>query len=144
LRQAGGRILLTPRIGSTYYARESLPALLRQYWDYGIAKANVLLRHPGRLRPRHLVPSTLVLALSLVALQPLDRRFGRIAGLAALAYTVANGLATASLIRRHGWKQARLVPVCFAAMHFGAGAGMIAGFVRRLASCVRNRACGPI
>src|SRR5690606_677743 len=63
VRDAGGRIVLSPEIRSTYYCRDTFPALARQYWNYGIAKAEVLRRHPGRLRARHLVPSALVAAL---------------------------------------------------------------------------------
>jgi glycosyltransferase involved in cell wall biosynthesis len=140
LRQHGGRILLTPSIGSVYYARESLGGLLRQYWGYGIAKANVLQRHPGRLRWRHLVPSALVLTLIAgSALSPFDGRFGRIAAIAAGAYAVANAVATLSIARRHGWPAARYLAPAFAAIHFAAGAGMIAGFVRQALSRGKSR-----
>src|SRR3990172_5389670 len=63
LRDAGGRILLTPAIRSTYYARRSYWELTRQYFGYGQAKVGVLSRHPRRTRLRQLVPVTFVVAL---------------------------------------------------------------------------------
>jgi GT2 family glycosyltransferase len=139
LRQAGGRILLTPSIGSVYYGRESLDGLRRQYWGYGVAKANVLLRHPGRLRPRHLVPSAFVATLALGSvLGLLDRRFGWLALAAGAAYGIANGIATAGIARRHGFWTIRHVPLAFATIHFAAGAGMIAGLLRNLQKVRRD------
>jgi GT2 family glycosyltransferase len=130
LRQAGGRILLSPAIRSTYYCRSSYGELARQYWGYGLAKAKVLQRHPGRLRPRHLVPSALVTALAGGALlSVIDRRFGWLAALTGGAYAAAS-LVTASKVARDGPKQALRVAAAYACMHLPAGAGMIVGLAR--------------
>src|SRR5204863_1670811 len=42
LRRAGGRVYFTPEIKVSYYTRESLPDLVRQFWRYGRGKAMVL------------------------------------------------------------------------------------------------------
>jgi cellulose synthase/poly-beta-1,6-N-acetylglucosamine synthase-like glycosyltransferase len=55
LRAAGYRIYLTPRIRSQYFGRQTLRALWRQYFRYGIGKVQTLRLHPGSLRPRHLI-----------------------------------------------------------------------------------------
>ncbi len=132
LRESGGRILLTPAIGSIYYARASYMALARQYWRYGMAKARVLRRHPERLRPRHLAPSALVLAVTgFGVLSLVDRRFRRPA-------TVVGGmyqnyvLASSFRLARAGghWRLLPFLPPAFVAMHIAAGAGLIAGFAR--------------
>lgn len=130
LRDAGGRIVLSADIRSTYYCRDTLPALAQQYWVYGLAKAAVLRRHPNRLRPRHLVPSALVgvLATGLV-LGGVIKPLGRLAALAGLAYAGANALATLSLARDH-MREARYLPLAFACIHLPAGAGMLVGFVQ--------------
>jgi glycosyltransferase involved in cell wall biosynthesis len=131
LRRSGGRIWLTPEVRSVFYCRDSLAALARQYWNYGLAKAAVLERHPERLRPRHVVPSALVLTLAGgFALSPLSRLFGRLAMLAAGAYTGANLFASSRVAREHP-EEARYVPAAFACIHLSAGAGLIAGFARR-------------
>jgi cellulose synthase/poly-beta-1,6-N-acetylglucosamine synthase-like glycosyltransferase len=132
LRDRGGRILLTPSIGSVYYCRDSLGGLAQQYWRYGLAKSEVLTRHPQRLRPRHLVPSTFVLTLAGGSLLSLvDRRFGWIVALAAGAYAGANVLATLRLSSRATWRQLRYLPLAFATIHLAAGGGMLVGFLRR-------------
>jgi glycosyltransferase involved in cell wall biosynthesis len=130
LRAAGGRIVLSPEIRSTYYCRETLPALARQYWGYGFAKAAVLARHPERLRARHLVPSALVALLATgLLLGGVIKPLGRLAGLAAGAYAVANAVATLRLAREHK-REARYLPLAFACIHLPAGAGMLVGYAR--------------
>jgi GT2 family glycosyltransferase len=133
LRENGGRILLSPSIKATYYCRDSLGGLLRQYWRYGEAKAEVLQRHPHRLHARHLVPSALILTLTGGALLGIfQRRFAMLAVLAGGAYAAASALATLRIAREGNRQEARYLPLAFAAMHFGAGAGMLAGFWRIL------------
>ena len=132
LRDAGGRIVLSPDIRSTYYCRDTFPALARQYWQYGLAKAAVLQRHPNRLRARHLVPSALVGLLGAgIVLGGAIKPLGRLAAVAAASYTAANAFATLGLARNHK-REARYLPLAFACIHLPAGAGMLLGFVRGL------------
>jgi succinoglycan biosynthesis protein ExoA len=139
LVQSGGRILLSPSIRSTYYCRESLGELAQQYWRYGLAKAEVLQRHPERLRARHLVPSALVAALAGGALlSGVDRRFGWLAALAGGAYGVASLLA-ASKATQDEPEQTPRVAAAYACMHLPAGAGLIVGFAKGL---LRRRQSG--
>lgn len=131
LRRAGGRILLSPAIRSTYYARGSYSALARQYWRYGLAKAAVLRRHPQRLRPRHLVPSALVLTLAGGAvLSAFNRHFGWVALLAGVAYGSANALASLRLAARGHEKELPYLPAAFVCIHLPAGAGLLVGLIR--------------
>jgi glycosyltransferase involved in cell wall biosynthesis len=139
LRQAGGRILLSPAIRSTYYCRSDFEALARQYWGYGLAKATVLQRHPDRLRPRHLVPSALVATLAGGALlSVLDRRFGWLAALAGGTYAAAAWLAALKATKGDG-REARNVALAFACIHLPAGAGMLVGLIRGAVSQTRAR-----
>ena len=130
LRDAGGRIVLSPDIRSTYYCRDTFPALAQQYWSYGIAKAAVLRRHPNRLHSRHLVPSALVGVLGAgIVLGGVIKPLGRLAALAAASYAAANGFATVRLARENK-REARYLPFAFACIHLSAGAGMLVGFAR--------------
>jgi cellulose synthase/poly-beta-1,6-N-acetylglucosamine synthase-like glycosyltransferase len=132
LRQAGGRILLSPSIRSTYYCRSDLESLARQYWRYGLAKAKVLERHPGRFRARHMVPSALVATLASGALLSIvDRRFAWLTALAGGAYATA---ATAAALKetRGDVRETRNVALAFACIHLPAGAGMLLGLLRAL------------
>jgi GT2 family glycosyltransferase len=137
LRNTGGRILLSPSIRSVFFCRESLPALALQYWRYGLAKAAVLQRHPSRLRPRHLVPSALVLTLvGGATLSLVDRRFAWLTALAGGAYAAA-AIVAAKRLQATNPGTLRYLPAVFACIHLSAGAGLIAGFLRLL---VRRKA----
>jgi hypothetical protein len=46
------------------------------------------------------------------------------------AYVFAALSASVSVARRHGWRHLPLLPVAFAAMHFGYGGGFLTGLVR--------------
>jgi len=141
LRRSGGRILLSPSIRSTYYCRASYEELARQYWDYGLAKAKVLQRHPGRLRWRHLVPSAFVATVAGGALLgAVDRRCGGLAALVGSAYALASWWAASKATRDEPEQTAR-VAVAYACMHLPAGAGMLVGLARGLlnrAGAARN------
>jgi glycosyltransferase involved in cell wall biosynthesis len=131
LRAAGGRIVLSPEIRSTYFCRDTLEGLARQYWGYGLAKAGVLGRHPERLRLRHLIPSALVVALGGGALlSVVSRRFAWIPVLAGGAYAIAAGLASWRIASKGNKQEARWLPAVFACIHLPAGAGFLLGLIR--------------
>ena len=111
--------------------RCTFDGLARQYWGYGLAKAGVLGRHPERLRPRHLIPSALVVALGGGALLTmLDRRFAWIPALAGGAYAIATGLASWRFASKGNKQEARYLPAAFACIHLPAGAGFLLGLIR--------------
>ncbi|MBI4571469.1 MAG: glycosyltransferase family 2 protein [Chloroflexi bacterium] len=132
LRDAGGRILLTPAIRSTYYARRSYWELARQYFGYGQAKVVVLSRHPRRARLRQIVPAAFVVALVAAAFAAL---FGGllVLPLAAIggAYLIASLGGSLVLARRHGWRLLPRLPLAFACMHVAYGLGFLSGLLRR-------------
>jgi GT2 family glycosyltransferase len=139
LREAGGRILLTPAIRSSYYSRSSLPGVFWQYFSYGRGKVEVLRRHPGQARVRQLVPGAFVTALGVSAV--LASRGGRwrfpllaVGG----AYIGASLAASVSVAGRRGWRHLALLPLAFACLHVGYGVGFVTALVGLAA--VRPRA----
>jgi hypothetical protein len=132
LRDAGGQILLTPSIRSTYYARRSLWELARQYFGYGQAKVVVLSRHPRRTRLRQLVPSLFVLALLASVLLALFGGWFTL-GIAALVgvYAALSLGASVLVARTRGWRHLWRLPLAFACMHLAYGLGFLTGLVRR-------------
>jgi succinoglycan biosynthesis protein ExoA len=125
LRGQGGRIVFDPAIWSVYRPRESLDAIARQYWRYGCWKAVVMSDSPRSIKPRQLVPPTLV-GGTVLALSP-----GRIAARARFALAIYGAvLATAAMRSRGGW---RTLPV-MATIHYAWGAGMIRSLPRALAA----------
>jgi succinoglycan biosynthesis protein ExoA len=141
LGDAGGRILLTPRVASTYYVRSSLWALARQYFRYGRAKVEVLRRHPRRARVRQLVPAAFVLGLAATGVPATLR--GRF-GLPLVSVLGAYGLASvAASLRAAGRSNRRCLPVlplAFACLHLSYGLGFLDGLARVAQSAAKPSA----
>jgi glycosyltransferase involved in cell wall biosynthesis len=125
LRDAGGRMYLSPTIRSTYFVRASLPRLARQYGRYGFWKARTLVHHPKSVRWRQLVAPTFV--LSLLATPLLVQWLGVLGAAHLFAYAGAN--LVASLIAAAGsrWSHLPLLPVVFLIIHLSWGSGFLAG-----------------
>lgn len=131
LLKHGGRILLSPAIRSRYYSRSSLKKLWRQYFRYGFWKVRVLQKHPRQLRLRQFVPPVFVAGLAGSALLALLVPAGRVLfGLAAGSYLLANLGASLLTAARSGWRHLPALPLVFAILHIGYGAGFLVGLVR--------------
>lgn len=124
LQERGGVLWLEPSARSTWFIRESLPALSRQMWRYGHHKALTLLLHPRSLKARQLAPPVLVAGLaSLLLIRP------RVGAAAAAAYFVGAGVAGAGASWADGassWRGALVPPV----VHLSWGAGLLTGLAR--------------
>lgn len=131
LGDAGGRILLTPRISSTYFTRLSLGALARQYFRYGRVKVEVLRRHPRRTRVRQLVPGAFVLALATTGVvATLGGRFVVPFSVVAGAYGLAALAASMGAAGPEGRRYLPILPAVFACLHVSYGLGFLAGLAR--------------
>lgn len=64
LRDAGGTVWFDPALRVGYRPRGSLRALVRQFFQYGQWKREVVRRHPRSLRWRQAVPPAVVVAIS--------------------------------------------------------------------------------
>ena len=146
IRQAGGRVLISPRIRFNFFVRGSLKALWQQKFRYGYGRAQTHRNCPGSFRMAHSPPSLLV-AGTLVCLAWLLIKPGWPALIVPLAYSLfalAGGLI--SLRRTRSIKVAILAPLVLATMHFAGGLGWWFG-VRRfgfpnVAHSGADRACG--
>lgn len=127
IRGAGYTLIFDPEIVTRYRPRASLRALARQFFDYGLGKADVVRSHPDSMKPRHFVAplATIALALSPVLMAT---RFGRRL-LSAGATGYLGLLVTAVVLARPDKHDAD--PITFVAafpvMHFTWGAGFILG-----------------
>jgi succinoglycan biosynthesis protein ExoA len=128
LIRSGGVIWQSPRIKSWYTPRGSLPALFRQYAQYGYWKVRVIQKHRLPASPRHLVPGSFVLSLLVVLIaspwSPVARWSA--VGLGG-AYVIANLVASAHTAARSEWRLLPLMPLIFACYHFGYGGGFLQG-----------------
>lgn len=132
LRSSGRLVYFSPELRVTYRPRSTLKALVRQMYDTGTWRREVVRRHPDTASPRYLAPPAAVLGLAggtLAAL--LGRAVGSrllSAGLLApagyaafVAYVTASAPATVSPAAR------RRLPVVLAATHLAWGSGFLVG-----------------
>lgn len=125
LRARGGKVYLSPTLQSTYFVRDSLAKLIRQYTRYGFWKVRTLLLHPGSLRWRQGVAPAFVVSLLLTPL--LVHWFGWIGASHLALYAAANLSASLLVARQHGWSLLPLFPLIFFAIHCSWGSGFLAG-----------------
>lgn len=131
LRSAGNKVYLNPAIRSTYFGRQTLRELARQYFTYGRGKAAVLRKHPGSLRPRQLVAPAFVVFVALGALTaPLSVPI-RLLWLGVLAlYAALAIVASSPLLPRRGAAGVARAFAAFAVLHVTWGLGFWLGILR--------------
>jgi succinoglycan biosynthesis protein ExoA len=132
LRRAGGRIVLDPTIRVFYTPRGSLPAVFRQYYEYGLWKVPVMLKHRQIVSARGMVPLAFVgslLVLLPAALRSKNARMVLRFELGAYA-GCAFGFGALSVARRGEWVLFPRVVAAYPAFHLGLGFGMLRGWLR--------------
>jgi succinoglycan biosynthesis protein ExoA len=127
VRAAGARIVLEPAMQFRYHVRPTLKALFRQYFNYGRARIKVVRKHPGFLRPKHLVPSIVVVALAVSV--PLGLLSIWVPVIVIGGYVVALLIAGVVLAVRASSANAVVVAGALACLHLGYGLGMLRGLV---------------
>lgn len=125
LTKQGGKVFLSPRARCTYFVRETLRALSRQYFQYGYWRVAVLKKHRMPASFRQLVPPVflagLVCSLVFAWLGPDPWRWAAL--VPPLAYVLVLLAAGASQAKTHGWKVGALFPIAAATMHVAYAAG---------------------
>jgi glycosyltransferase involved in cell wall biosynthesis len=114
MAQRGG-VWFDPAIRSTYTPRDSIGAVARQFYRYGLSRAATVRRHPGSLAARQLAAPGLVLGL----LTP----WRRWVALGYGAVVVGRGAVEA----RHDAPAAAALVATMPAMHLAWGAGFLLG-----------------
>jgi len=131
LLEAGGRILLSPKIKSKYTVRSRPDSLWRQYFQYGYWKVRVMQKHPAQMRLRQFVPPVFVAALLGSGLLSLFSSLGRLAlALVAGSYLLANLAASILTARQGGWRHLPLLPPVFSILHLSYGLGFLTGLAK--------------
>lgn len=126
VRQSGGTVWLDPAIRSTYYARPTLVALIRQYWRYGYWKARMLLRYPQTLRWRQLLPPVFVTSLVGLAILAIFLPFVRLLliGEIGIYILILMGAGLLSAVRHRHAAILFSLPLAIAAMHLSWGTAL--------------------
>jgi succinoglycan biosynthesis protein ExoA len=136
VRRAGGRVVLDPAIRVHYRPRGSLRGVFRQYYEYGLWKVPVMLKHQQLPSPRSLAP--LIFVSSLAGLAPaaaFSSGGRRLLATQVGAYAVMAVLFAGVSIRgrRESWTLLPRVAAVFPVFHVGYGLGMLRGWARAAA-----------
>jgi succinoglycan biosynthesis protein ExoA len=140
LRRAGGRILLAPDLESRYWARANLAYFVRHNWANGVWAVLPFAYSEGLpVRIRHLVPLAFVVSLSLSMLALFSTRMAPLPLLVLGPYLAVN-LAVSCVLgfRTRSARNALLLPIAFASLHWVYGAGSLWG-AARLSSVLLSR-----
>jgi GT2 family glycosyltransferase len=135
LRRAGGQIMLDPDITVMYRPRGSIARVWRQYYEYGLWKVPVMLKHRRVLTIRSVAPLAFVVAT--VLLFAVAARFPFARRLLLLQWSLygAAGVAFAARSvskRGESWDLMPRVLAAFPAFHLGHGSGQAIGWLRAL------------
>jgi len=123
IRESGGVVWFTPAMTVTYRPRSTLPALGRQYADYGRWRRVVMRRHPGTASVRYLAPPAAVVGVTAGLLVGLTR--WRPALLAPVGYSAAVLVGSAVVGRDLPSRARAWLPLVLATMHGAWGVGFL-------------------
>jgi cellulose synthase/poly-beta-1,6-N-acetylglucosamine synthase-like glycosyltransferase len=124
--EAGGRVYLSRDIVAYYYPRDSMGALARQYYRYGLGRARTLVKHRRLLSLRPATPFLGLFGGSLLMLVAPGT-----AGAASLgAYALATGAEAVRVGLGEGALAVPVVWAIFPVIHAAHGAGFAAGIAR--------------
>lgn len=125
----GVRLVCIPEMAARYSPRDSLRGLARQYFRYGLYRAQTFRHHPGSMRRSHLIAPALAGALVAAVASP--RPLRRPAQALILLYLAAVGATAASTAAHRGQRTAgALLTIVLPTMHFAWGAGTLFGMLR--------------
>lgn len=133
IRRTGGRIYLSPALVSSYYCRQTLGSLARQYFRYGEGKAQMLKKHPASLRWRQLVPPVFVVVLLAFSILSVVSQVSRLLVSTMLAvYAALAAVFSVAAVARSGRMLLLRLPLVYATMHITWGMGFWFGLVAEM------------
>ena len=121
LRKAGGKIIVDPGIRTTYQPRETVGSLWRQFYRYGLGKADMLYLNGEFPSWRPLAPLALVVGL-VAGLALLAVGDPRLVSVVLAAWLITIGIAG---------RLDPLVSIAIGVMHLAYGFGLARGLLRR-------------
>jgi succinoglycan biosynthesis protein ExoA len=132
IRKNHGKIWLDPAIHCTYFARNNLNALARQYWRYGFWKYRMLVNFPETLRWRQALPPLFVLIIMFLLFFSIFFGFSRLVLGCLLVFYLVILLGTSlnSCFRKSDPGLFIGMPLAMACMHFSWGVSFVYSIIR--------------
>jgi GT2 family glycosyltransferase len=128
----GGKILFHPDMVYHYCIRPSIKGLFRQYYGYGMARLKVLRKFPSFFRLKHIVPSAVVLSVTLSPIWLLlPSPWGILACVAPGLYFCFIAGGSIYLAARNRFPALHRIAASLMALHYGYGLGLLSGFFFR-------------
>ncbi len=132
IRKAGHKIFYTPEIVSYYYPRRSIPRLVKQFFNYGILRVNVIKKHFAAIKAFHLLPPLFVLTTIILAMLSAasSKYYIPLAALWAiyLLYILIASLITS--LQNRKLQYLFFLPVIFISMQLSWGIGFLVGIFK--------------
>ncbi|EKQ55556.1 MULTISPECIES: glycosyltransferase family 2 protein [unclassified Clostridium] len=128
--KSGAKILLSPKIKSTYFGRGDLKKLWKQYFQYGFWKVRVIQKHKKPAALRHLIPMLFVLFLAVGGTLSIFSKFIRIPYLLILAlYVIMDLIFSAKISAAKKMGYFKYLIFTFPILHISYGLGFLLGIV---------------
>jgi glycosyltransferase involved in cell wall biosynthesis len=132
IARAGGRIYVSPRVQYSYFVRERIPQLFKQYFQYGFWRIPVIEKHRRPTTLRQMAPTLFYVACVVMAIAGWWWGLPVLAGILPVLYAASLMSAGAAAVRRNSLKVSMWLPVAIATMHAGYALGLGYGLAARV------------
>jgi glycosyltransferase involved in cell wall biosynthesis len=131
IHQAGGKIYISRKIRSKYYARSSIAKLWSQYFQYGYWRIPTIMKHHRPATVRQIVPMIFIMGwivfiLGALIWQPV--RYGL--AFYAVSYIIVLLVGAALATKKFGFSAGIATPIVSPILHFSYGLGSLVGIWR--------------
>lgn len=128
VQKSGKKVILNPKIKSTYYSRGDFKKLWRQYYQYGFWKVRVIQKHKRPASIRHLIPLMFVIFLLFGGVASIFSKFITIGYiLIILLYLIIDLIVSLKICKKKSIKQFPYLFITFPILHISYGIGFILG-----------------
>ena len=129
----GSKILLTPEITSYYYARNSLPQLFTQYFNYGYWKEQVIRKNTSSFKLRYQIPVLFITVIISLAFGGFYfTTLWNYLGLILIGHAGISLLFSILTGKISSYKYIPVLSLVFITLHFAFGFGFIGGIFRNI------------
>ena len=128
----GGKVFLSPRARATYFVRETVASLFRQYFEYGYWRVAVLRKHRVPASFRQIVPPLFMsfMAASVIVGLFLPGWWKLMAGVLPVLYGAALLIAGVMQKGNLNWRVVVLFPVAASILHVAYAWGVLRGIIK--------------